>query len=124
MHDAPTNIRALQAEQILELTWDDGVAARLPYHYLRGECPCASCRDEWTGERIVDPASLRSDLRLEGMEGVGNYAVRLTWNDGHGSGLFSWDLLRRLCRDCPFSQLTSGESCEPMSTAPEGEPTQ
>jgi DUF971 family protein len=99
MSDAPANIRAFQGEQVLELTWDDGTHARLPYRYLRGECPCASCRNEWTGERIIDPASLRPDLKLEGMEHVGNYAVQLAWNDGHSSGLYTWEMLHRLAHD-------------------------
>jgi DUF971 family protein len=98
---APTNIRAHQSEQVLELTWPDGRVDRLPYRYLRGECPCASCRDEWTGERILQADAIRPDLRLEGMEGVGNYAVRLAWNDGHSSGLYTWEALQRLCQDRP-----------------------
>ncbi len=101
MSEAPTNIRARQSEQILELSWQDGAEHRLPYHYLRGECPCASCRDEWTGERILKPDSLRPDLQLEGMEGVGNYAVRFAWNDGHSSGLYTWETLRRLADTQP-----------------------
>ena len=96
MADAPSNIRALQADQILELTWEDGRIQRLPYHYLRGECPCAACRDEWTGERILDPTQIRADLKLEGMEAVGAYAVRLGWNDGHSSGLYTWEHLLKL----------------------------
>jgi DUF971 family protein len=101
MSDAPTNIRALQAEQVLELTWDEAKVDRLPYHYLRAECPCASCRDEWTGERTLDPKSIRPDLKLDGMEQIGNYAVRLGWNDGHSSGLYTWETLQRLARDRP-----------------------
>lgn len=101
MSDAPTNIRAHQAEQVLELAWEAGVSARLPYRYLRAECPCASCRNEWTGERILDPATIRPDLRIESMEPIGSYAVRFGWNDGHSSGLFSWDVLRRLADDAP-----------------------
>lgn len=96
MSQPPTNIRAIQADQVLEFTWEGGLVNRLPYHQLRGECPCASCRNEWTGERILDPSTLRADLKLEGMEGVGNYAVRLVWNDGHGSGLYTWESLQRL----------------------------
>lgn len=99
MAEPPSNIRAHQADQILELTWDEGRTARLRYHDLRAECPCASCHDEWTGARILDPATIRPDLKLEGMEPVGNYAVRLAWNDGHGSGLYTWDLLLRLSTD-------------------------
>lgn len=103
MIDAPSNIRALQADQILELTWpgDSPRVDRLPYRYVRGECPCASCRDEWTGDRILDPASIRADLKLEGMEPIGSYAVRLVWNDGHSSGLFSWENLHRLGETSP-----------------------
>ena len=101
MADAPTNIRAHQAEQSLELIWDETHADRLPYRYLRAQCPCASCRDEWTGERILDPKTIRPDLKLEGMEMVGSYAVRLGWNDGHSSGLFTWENLKQLAADCP-----------------------
>src|SRR2546421_12945789 len=101
MSDAPTNIRALQADQVLELTWEGEPPVRLPYRYLRGECPCASCRNEWTGERMLDPDAIRADLKLEGMEAIGNYAVRLGWNDGHSSGLYSWDNLRRLAANVP-----------------------
>ena len=106
MSDAPTNIRALQSDQILELTWPDLSVAKLPYAYLRGECPCASCRDEWTGARILDKTSIPVDIKLEGMEGIGNYAVRLAWSDGHSSGLYTWENLQKLCRDCPLSGIT------------------
>ncbi|HEV3121091.1 MAG TPA: DUF971 domain-containing protein [Isosphaeraceae bacterium] len=99
MIDAPTNIRAHQAEQVLELVWDDAAPVRLPYHFLRSECPCASCRDEWTGKRILDPNSIRADLKIEALEPVGNYAVRLAWNDGHGSGLYTWETLHRLASE-------------------------
>ncbi len=96
MIEPPANIRAHQAEQILELVWPDGRTDRLPYRHLRANCPCASCRDEWTGERILDPATIRPDLGLEGMETVGSYAVRLAWNDGHSSGLYTWETLHGL----------------------------
>jgi DUF971 family protein len=98
MSDPPTSIRAHQSGQFLELTWEDGAVNRLAYHHLRAECPCASCRDEWTGQRTLDPGSIRPDLKIEGMEHIGGYAVRLGWNDGHSSGLYSWDLLRRLAQ--------------------------
>src|SRR4051794_27058653 len=101
MADAPTNIRDLQAEQVLELTWPAGRVDRLPYRYLRGECPCASCRHEWTGERLINPADIREDIRLEGMSPVGTYAVQLSWNDGHSSGLYTWDSLDRLGSEAP-----------------------
>ncbi len=96
MNDPPTTIRALQADQILEVTWLGERIDRIPYSLLRAECPCASCRDEWTGERRLDPASIRPDLKLVGMDNIGTYAIQLAWNDGHSSGLFSWETLRDL----------------------------
>jgi DUF971 family protein len=101
MTDAPTNIRALQAERVLELTWPGGRADRLGYAYLRGECPCASCRHEWTGERLIRPDDIPADIRLEGLEGIGNYAVRLQWSDGHGSGIYTWESLANLAAGAP-----------------------
>jgi len=93
MTDPPTNIRALQADQILEVTWPGERIDRIPYRLLRAECPCASCRDEWTGQRTLDPASIRPDLKLTGMENIGTYAIQLTFSDGHATGIYSWDLL-------------------------------
>jgi DUF971 family protein len=94
MTDPPSNIRALQADQILEVSWPDGRVDRLPYHTIRSQCPCAGCRDEWTGQRLLDPKSIRPDLKLVGMENIGTYAVQLAWNDGHSSGLYTWETLR------------------------------
>jgi len=96
MTDPPTNIRARQADQVLELTWPDGQIDPLPYKHLRASCPCAACQDEWTGARILDPATIAEDIKLDGMEPVGSYAVRLGWSDGHSSGLYTWETLRRL----------------------------
>ncbi len=101
MTDPPSNIRAIQIEQVLEVTWPDAQVDRFPYVFLRSECPCATCRDEWTGERILRAESIRSDLRLEGMEPIGTYAVQLAWSDGHSSGLFSWETLRQLAGQIP-----------------------
>jgi DUF971 family protein len=96
MTDPPTNIRALQADQLLEVTWPEGSVDRFRYHALRAECPCATCRNEWTGQRVLDPGSIRPDLKLVSMENIGTYAVQLGWNDGHSSGLYTWESLRAL----------------------------
>jgi len=101
MTDPPSNIRAIQSEQVLEVTWSDAQVDRFPYLFLRSECPCASCRDEWTGERILRAESIRADLKLEGMEPIGTYAVQLAWSDGHSSGLFTWETLRQLAGQIP-----------------------
>jgi DUF971 family protein len=86
MTDPPSNIRAIQSEQVLEVTWPDAQV---------------DCRDEWTGERILRAGSIRADLKLEGMEPIGTYAVQLAWSDGHSSGLFTWETLRQLAGQIP-----------------------
>ena len=108
MTDPPSNIRAFSGDQTLELTWPDDRVDSLPYRYLRGECPCATCRDEWSGERILDPSSIREDIKLEGMEPIGSYAVRLVWNDGHSSGLYTWETLLRLADERVAKDPTPG----------------
>src|SRR3974377_498326 len=95
MPDPPSNIRALQVDQILEVTWPGGRVDRFPYRFLRSECPCASCPDEGTGGRISKEDSTRPCPNREGVEPIGPYAVQLAGNDGHSSGLFTWDALRQ-----------------------------
>jgi len=101
MIDPPSNIRAHQGDQVLEVAWPDGRVDRFPYRFLRSECPCASCRDEWTGERIIHIEDVRENIQLEGMEAVGSYAIRPSWSDGHSSGILTWETLRELAAQIP-----------------------
>lgn len=78
----------------IHVRWDDGKESRIPAVKLRIDCPCASCIDEWTGAKLVDPTRISQDVRPVGMEAVGNYAVQIRWSDGHETGLYSWRQLR------------------------------
>ena len=91
----PSDIRALSDEGVLSITWPDR-KADLPFVYLRGQCVCAHCVNEWTGEQILDPASVPADIKIEKLELVGSYAVRVRWSDGHNSGLYTWERLKEL----------------------------
>ncbi len=91
----PHGLKALRGEGSLQVVWADR-EDRLPFRYLRGECSCAQCVNEWTGERMLDLASLPADVAIERMELVGNYAVRVYWSDGHSSGLYTWARMREL----------------------------
>ena len=98
MSEPPIDIKARQADGVLELAWDESAGAvRLPYKHLRSECPCAACKDEWTGARILDPATIDPNIKIQDMELVGSYALKIAWSDGHGSGLFTWENLRKIC---------------------------
>lgn len=81
----------------LEITWQDGHISHYAAHDLRQRCPCAACVDEWTGERLLAPESIPGDLKIMGIEIVGQYALNFNWSDGHRTGIYSFPRLRTLC---------------------------
>lgn len=100
MKDAPVHIKAIRAEGVLEIVWEQGVVCRYPFRLLRQECPCAACVNEFTGERTLNPESVPEDIQPVGVEFSGNYAIKFQWSDGHATGLYSWDRLAQLA-DAP-----------------------
>ncbi|MDH4121116.1 MAG: DUF971 domain-containing protein [Deltaproteobacteria bacterium] len=80
----------------LVIQWKDGVTHRIPYLPLRDACPCAACVDELSGQKTLDPATIPPDIHLKRADYVGNYALRLHWSDGHGTGLYTFRSLRQL----------------------------
>jgi DUF971 family protein len=93
----PASIERLPIEGALAVTWHDGLSARVPLRELRGQCMCARCVDEITGERIVELEGINPEISIEAMELVGNYALKIRWSDRHDTGLYTWSHLRRLC---------------------------
>jgi DUF971 family protein len=88
----------------LRIVWDDGHETELPFAHLRRHCPCAMCKDEWTGEQLIDPGAVPEDLGASRADVVGHYALTFSFSDGHGTGIYSFEMLRRLCRckDCEY----------------------
>ncbi|OGQ26415.1 MAG: hypothetical protein A3I75_02850 [Deltaproteobacteria bacterium RIFCSPLOWO2_02_FULL_50_16] len=76
------------------ILWADGQTSLYPVVALRRECPCAHCRDEWTGQRRVDPQSIPDSVRPVEINRVGRYALHFLWNDNHTSGIYSFRFLR------------------------------
>ena len=81
----------------IRFRWGGGREVAVPAKVLRDFCPCAECVEEGTGRKLLDPATIPDDLRVEEMNAVGNYAIQIRWSDGHSTGLYSWDTLRRVC---------------------------
>ena len=81
----------------LRIDWADGRTCRYGAAALRRVCPCAQCVNEYTGERMLDPASVPDALALEELDVVGRYALTFRWSDGHQTGIYSFRLLRELC---------------------------
>jgi DUF971 family protein len=92
----PLRIERLPDDQALLVAWPDGRKARLPLVELRAQCMCARCVDEITGERIVETEGIDPDIAIREMKLVGNYALKISWSDGHDTGLYTWPHLRQL----------------------------
>jgi ATP-binding protein involved in chromosome partitioning len=91
----PTKIKKVSPAELM-IIWADGRESHFPAPVLRRECPCAQCRDEITGARILLPMHVPDTLELRRIELVGQYALQFEWTDGHHTGIFSFDLLRQL----------------------------
>lgn len=76
--------------------WSDGHKSLFDYKYLRVNCGCAECVEEWTNRKLLDPASVPANIRAEDYLMVGRYAIQFLWSDGHYTGIYPFDLLRKL----------------------------
>lgn len=93
----PTDLQQIGAE--LAIKWDDGSESFIPIEKLRRLCPCAGCKGEMdvmgnvykNPERPLSPAA----FRLVRLERVGTYAVQPIWADGHATGIYSFDYLKK-----------------------------
>lgn len=93
----PVEIRVLRADKRVEIDFDDGARFSLSGEYLRVSSPSAEVQGHGPSTRNL-PGGKR-DVAVIQAEPVGNYAVRLTFDDGHSSGLFTWDYLHDLGRE-------------------------
>lgn len=90
----PTEIRLRKAEKILEIVYDDGVAFRIPAELLRVESPSAEVQGHSASQKTL--VSGRRHVGIMEVEPVGNYAVRLVFDDLHDTGIYTWAYLRQL----------------------------
>jgi DUF971 family protein len=93
----------------VDVTWADGHSSHFDFPYLRDNCPCATCNDERAkkqsapapGGPILASSPLlpmyKPKARAQSASQVGNYAIQIFFNDGHSTGIFSYDYLRTMC---------------------------
>jgi DUF971 family protein len=97
----PTRITASRSRRLLTVDWSDGHHSEFPFSLLRESCPCAQCRGEPGSPRLIRiPLGTPGATDLEQVTSVGNYAIQLTWKDGHSFGIYTWEYLLDLC-PCP-----------------------
>jgi DUF971 family protein len=107
----PVSLRK-EGDDRLVIVWNDGHRSEHSWRHLREHCPCAGCREERLQPpnplRVLKPAEL-VPLRPVAFTPVGYYAYKITWSDGHDSGLFTLETLRSLCEcsECKKSAVSS-----------------
>ena len=87
-------LRLVRAERTLHVTFDDGRRFALPAEYLRVESPSAEVQGHSPTQKVTVPG--KAQVGITRLEPVGNYAVRIVFDDGHDTGIYSWDYLREL----------------------------
>lgn len=92
-----TGLKARRRLGVLEVTFSDGRSVALPFEFLRVYSPSAELWGHGRSEPLLIGG--RRSVGLDRIDPVGHYAVRLVFDDGHDSGLFSWDVLDRLARE-------------------------
>lgn len=84
--------------QEITLTWKNGKTQKVNNRQLRLNCQCALCINELTGEKILQEKNIRPDIAPTEIRPLGNYALAINWNDGHTSGIYSYELIENVSR--------------------------
>jgi DUF971 family protein len=99
----PTKIELYKIAGYLQITWSDGCVCQYPLSHLREACPCVECRGGHHNmgmENAPDDLLTLSPARsyaVQTIQQVGNYALQFTWDDGHHTGIYTWEYLYKLC---------------------------
>lgn len=80
----------------LTIIWTDDRENLYSAPFLRRACACASCVNEWTGERMLKPESISDDVTIDNIAVVGRYALSFQFSDGHNTGIYSFKYLREI----------------------------
>jgi DUF971 family protein len=92
----PTRIK-LAAQNKLIINWDDGSESAISLEILRRNCPCATCLTEREREsKTFIPLLYKAQIEVQNISQVGNYAISISWKDGHNTGIYEYAYLKKL----------------------------
>jgi DUF971 family protein len=96
---SPKQVKIFKKDN-LKITWEDSTETILSLKYMRDECPCAGCKGETIllkTYRPPAPTVVTPEMyQVKNIEVVGEYAIQVTWKDGHNTGIYSWDYIKQL----------------------------
>lgn len=98
----PTNVTADRERRVLTIQWNDGRECRYSFAGLRAVCPCVLCQGGHANmgrpaDKLLLLKSQNDMLNLDAATAVGSYAIQFAWNDGHDSGIYTWNYLYEAC---------------------------
>lgn len=96
----PKEIRKRKDGIGINIQWSDGHSSEFSAFHLRDECHCAACRHELTGEKILSMDSIPKDISVLKATMIGNYALGFSFSDGHSTGIYTFENLRKACPCC------------------------
>ena len=94
---APLEIRVRRASRRLEIDFADGETASFPAEYLRVESPSAEVQGHTPDQRVTVPG--KAEVGIRSVDPIGHYAIKIGFDDGHDTGIFTWDYLHQLSRE-------------------------
>ena len=104
----------IDRQRSVRLTYDDGFGCELPLDALRRACPCATCRSyRDRGEPAWPRPGQPATVTIEDAELVGAWGLSIRWSDGHSTGIYSWDALRRWCERSVGAAFDEGDGGSP-----------
>jgi DUF971 family protein len=97
MSAQPLDIKLHQQSRMLEITFSDDACYRLPYEYLRVYSPSADVSGHGPGDEVLQTGKI--NVGVSGVVPAGSYAIQINFDDGHDTGLYTWEYLYKLGRD-------------------------
>jgi DUF971 family protein len=95
----PVQIKISEKTKLL-IKWDNETESLIDIAYIRTECPCALCKGETVLLKTYRPAKPSAEspdsFKIRNIQPVGEYAIQITWKDGHDSGIYTWEYLMEL----------------------------
>jgi DUF971 family protein len=95
----PTSLTVHQKSRLLDIAFADGAAFSIPFELMRVYSPSAEVKGHGPGQEVLQVG--KRDVSVEGIEPVGNYAVRPLFTDGHTTGIYTWEYLYKLGSEQP-----------------------
>ena len=110
----PVQIKLIDTQSLF-IKWENNAESKISLKYLRDECPCAGCKGETILLRTYRPpapkVSTPGRYEIKNIETVGDYAIQITWKDGHSTGIYSWSYLDELDKG---QEKNQGQDYKPL----------